>query len=149
MGRPPKTPKKKPAKAAKPKPADAVEVERRVKFVAEMMLDGYSSRELEAMIMESYGVQERQARKYVEKARKKFAETLDGNFQENLNLACARRLMIFRKCMDSRSYRDAHAVLQDHDRLTGLYRLAEAAAEPKEQAETQTFKIDDETQITF
>lgn len=150
MGKPsPKPPKKKTAKTEKAKKAAAVEMAERIKHVAELMLEGYSNGEIMETIIEHFGVKERQARTYLEKARQKFTQNIEADFQTNLTLALARRLMIFRKCMDSRNYRDAHAVLQDHDRLTGLYRLAEAAAEPTEQTEKQILIIDENTTITF
>jgi len=147
-----KTPKKTATKkkTSRAKKGNALELARRIKAVAELILEGYGTSEILAAVRENYGVDSRQAMRYIQRALAEyFTPKTEEDFRTQLEVALSKRDLLFRKLFESKQYRDAHTVLMDRDKLAGLYRKAENADAPTTTKETQIFKIDENTNIIF
>lgn len=109
---------------AKNKGSSQAETEKRIRSVQEWMMSGNSTSDIITQCCNLYGVERRQAYKYVEKAYKNFKELSDNNMEERRAFHIEARLKLYRDLKEKNTPRVAAVavdILKDIAKLEGLY----------------------------
>ena len=105
------------------KKADKQESDRRVLQVSEWLLDGESTYKIVQYCTEKWEIEERQARVYITKARKKWDEIYEKDFNNNVNWHLIARRKLFNKCIKENDRSTALNTIKDIAAIQGLYEL--------------------------
>ncbi|WP_313515624.1 hypothetical protein [Sphingobacterium sp.] len=105
--------------------ADKNEVLRRISIVQQMIIKGFSNREIEFYAKENWNINRTMTLNYVKRARTAFVDTLSEDSELDLFTGIEQRLSLFRKMEkqgDNPKCADvALKILQDISRLKGQY----------------------------
>jgi hypothetical protein len=103
--------------------ADKIELDKRVRMVAEWILMGHSTKDIIAESHRQWHVDERMSYKYKKAAFKLFAEANKLVMKESLDLHAALRLRLYNKLKDKDSPKGADSALRILDSLARLQGL--------------------------
>lgn len=119
--------------------ADKVEVQRRLSLVQQMIIKGFTNREIEFYAKENWDINRTMTLNYIKKARAAFVDTLKDDVELDLYTGIEQRLALFRK-MEKQSDNPKCAdvalkILQDISRLKGQYVERVKVEEPEKETD--------------
>lgn len=105
--------------------SDKIEVARRITIVQQLIIKGFTNREIAIYANDNWGIQLAMAKNYIKKASVGFVDFIKDDVDAELNTALERRLSLFRK-MEKQAENPKCAdvalkILQDIARLKGQY----------------------------
>jgi len=100
--------------------ADKQETTRRLMQIAEWMLDGESVSRIIQYSSTNWNIGERQVYNYIEKARKRWDEICNKQFESNLSWHLLTRERLYQKCIKKEDYSNARQILDSIADLQGL-----------------------------
>jgi hypothetical protein len=104
------------------KKADTQESNRRVAQISEMLLDGESYQQIIQYCSDTWNIGERQVYNYIQKARSKWDEICNKQFESNLNWHLLTRGRLYQKCIKKEDFSNARQTLNDLADIQGISR---------------------------
>ncbi len=102
--------------------ATKVEIERRIDIVLEMLLRGYTRREIVQFSAKEFGINSRQSDTYIRKAKKRIEREYDEkNYSELRRVHVARVIRLYKEALKKDDHKTAQRILKDIADLHGLY----------------------------